>query len=98
MAVNEAIDKQQVKLDVLKAKILAEKKPAKDDKPRNEDNLEWQGKVGEMEMLLAQRSRMIEESIIEIGRLKQQTASLIDALAEDYGCSDEEIQALLVID
>jgi len=66
-------------------------------KNRNDDEKVWQGKVDEMEMLLAQRARMIEDSDVEIGRLRQQTANLIDSLVEDYGVTDAEIKALLEV-
>ena len=58
---------------------------------------EWQGKVDEMEMLLAQRSRMIEEYAAETQMMAKRIAALIDCLREDYGCSAAEIDALLEV-
>ena len=37
----------------------------------------------------------VEEKQNEVEKLRKQVANLIESLREDYGCSDEEIQALL---
>jgi len=78
-AVGSAVDQQQMKLDVLKAKILAERQP----KPRPPINRPDESNTCQ------------PDCSTEVVQLRKQVASLIASLKEDYGCSDEEIQALL---
>ena len=78
-----------------------EKDMAAVKKNRNDDEQAWQGKVkkmdDEMEMLLAQRARMIDEYAVETQKLAKRIAALVDCLVEDYGVSAAEIDALLEV-